>query len=142
MLLEVRSMASLRAHRSLVVAATVIAGSGTIIGGTACRERASAEQNVADESPARHYTPSIVTPAAAEVRLETSGDRMIRQELNTAIAQDPLLKDRAIRFTIDNGDITVTGTVRTETERQRINALAMQINGVKSVANALRVLPS
>jgi osmotically-inducible protein OsmY len=33
----------------------------------------------------------------------------------------------------------VTGTVRTETERTKINDLAMNIGGVKSVANALVV---
>lgn len=58
-----------------------------------------------------------------------------------AIAQDPALKERPISFTVDNGDVTVTGTVRTETERQKINELALHINGVKSVANALRVSP-
>ena len=61
--------------------------------------------------------------------------------MDAVIEQDPALKDRAISFNVDNGDITVTGTVRTETERQRINELAMHVAGVKSVANALRVSP-
>ncbi len=59
--------------------------------------------------------------------------------LRAAIDQDPALKNRAITFSIDEGDMTVTGAVRTETERQKINELAMQISGVKSVANAVRV---
>ena len=40
---------------------------------------------------------------------------------------------------VTNGDVSVTGTVRTEEERRKINDLAMDIGGVKSVANALRV---
>jgi osmotically-inducible protein OsmY len=66
-------------------------------------------------------------------------DRTIRRELNGAIEGDPDLKDREISFIVNNGDINVTGIVRTEPERQRINHLALGIPGVKSVANAVRV---
>lgn len=81
-------------------------------------------------------------PAASELaKHESEADKRIRQEVDTVIEQDPALRDRPISFTVDNGDITVTGTVRTETERQKINELAMHVAGVKSVANALRVSP-
>ena len=84
-----------------------------------------------------------VRPAGTELtKHESEADKTIRQALNTVIEQDPALRDRPISFTVDNnGDITVTGTVRTETERQKINDLAMHVPGVKSVANALRVSP-
>ena len=78
-------------------------------------------------------------PTAAKVESESDG--LIRRQVRAAIDRDPELKDRAITFAIDNGDITVTGSVKTETERQKINELAMQVSGVKSVANALRVSP-
>ena len=81
-------------------------------------------------------------PAGTEVaKHESEADKTIRQQLDTVIEQDPALRDRPISFTVDNGDITVTGTVRTEMERQKINELAMHVPGVKSVANALRVSP-
>lgn len=67
------------------------------------------------------------------------GDRLIRRELNLAIYRDADLKDRDISFIVINGDVRVTGIVRTEAERGRIIDLAMGIAGVKSVANALRV---
>jgi osmotically-inducible protein OsmY len=70
---------------------------------------------------------------------ENETDRTIRRDLNLAIADDPQLKDRAISFLVRNGDVSVTGTVRSEGERRKINDLAMNITGVKSVANALRV---
>ena len=51
----------------------------------------------------------------------------------------PTCTNRDISFIVTNGDVSVTGIVRTEEERTRINDLAMNIDGVKSVANALRV---
>lgn len=66
-------------------------------------------------------------------------DRGIWRDLGLAISRDPDLHDRAIRFNVTNGDVSVTGIVRTEGERKRINDLAMAIDGVKSVANALQV---
>ena len=68
-------------------------------------------------------------------------DRHVRRHLNRAIADDPGLREREISFVVRRGDLNVTGTVRTEAERRRINDLAMGIDGVRSVANALRVLP-
>jgi osmotically-inducible protein OsmY len=66
-------------------------------------------------------------------------DRGIRRDLILAITRDPDLKDREISFTVSNGDVSVTGTVKSENERERINGIAMNISAVKSVANALRV---
>jgi osmotically-inducible protein OsmY len=70
---------------------------------------------------------------------ESTLQRAVREELRRAIAADPTLKARAISFTIEDGDIIVTGTVDSEDERRRINELAMSVSGVTSVANALRV---
>ena len=69
---------------------------------------------------------------------ENPADMSIRRDLNRAIARDTDLRRSAeISFIVANGDVSVTGTVRTETERRKINDLAMNIGGVKSVANAL-----
>ena len=76
---------------------------------------------------------------AAVAAPETDSDRGIRQDLNLAIRRDPSLKDRQIRILVTNGDVSVTGIVKDEQERRRINELAMSITGVKSIANALRV---
>ena len=70
---------------------------------------------------------------------ENAEDRAIRRELNSALAQEPHLKDREISFLVSNGDVSVTGTVGSEDERRKFNDIAMGITGVKSVANALRV---
>ena len=98
--------------------------------------------NTATQEPVQETRalPAPATQAPATVVVpENPLDRGIRRNLNLAIAGDAELKDRDISFIVTNGDVNVTGTVRTEDERKRINELAMNIEGVKSVANALRI---
>jgi len=66
-------------------------------------------------------------------------DKAIRRDLNLAISRDADLKNQRISFIVANGDVSVTGTVETEEERRRMNDLAMDVPGVKSVANALLI---
>jgi osmotically-inducible protein OsmY len=70
---------------------------------------------------------------------ENAADRDIRRNLTLAITRDPDLRDREISFIVSNGDVSVTGTVKSENERERMNDIALNISAVKSVANALRV---
>ena len=83
---------------------------------------------------------SVITPIGADFgasRIPPIAN--IRRDLDLAIARDADLKNRLISFIVANGDVSVTGMVRTEQERRKINDLAMNIGGVKSVANALLV---
>ena len=82
---------------------------------------------------------AVLAPVAAVAVPESPADRAIRHDLTLAIERDADLHDRQISFSVKQGDITVTGIVRTEEERRNINDLAMNIDAVKSVANALRV---
>lgn len=124
-------------HRSWLAALAVAGLSGL----PACREQPSAQQAETAAGDHQGQMHPVQSAAPELTKHETEADKRIRQEVDAVIQQDPALKDRPISFTVDNGDITVTGTVRTETERQRINELAMHVAGVKSVANALRVSP-
>ena len=76
--------------------------------------------------------PAISTP-------RSPADLSIQRDLKLAIADDAELRDREISFTVSNGDVNVTGTVRTEKQRRKINDLVMNVGGVKSVANAILV---
>jgi BON domain len=91
-----------------------------------------AESSVPVEKAAIH------TPAANRPP-QTPLDAGIRNEFDRVIAQDDELRDREISFVVTNGDVSVSGIVRTEDERRKINDLAMSIDEVKSVANALLV---
>ena len=81
---------------------------------------------------------AALAPVAVAVP-DNPADRGIRHDLTLAIARDADLHNRQISFSVNHGDVSVTGIVRTEEERSRINDLAMNIDGVKSVANAVRV---
>lgn len=79
-------------------------------------------------------------PAPAAVLVpDNPVDRGIRRHLALAIARDAELQHREISFVVANGDVSVTGVVNSEEERRKFNDLAMSLDGVKSVANALRV---
>jgi osmotically-inducible protein OsmY len=108
----------------------------------ACREDSAAQPHEAPEY-AQTQPPEAASSASVSnaVVPQNPADRSIRRELNLAIDRDPDLKDRDLSFIVGNGDVNVTGIVRSESERERINALAMSISGVKSIANAVRVAP-
>ena len=116
----------------VVVAVGVSAGCGA---DTSTQERTHEPLRVeaAPVAPAEPATSSAVAVP------ENPIDRTIRRGLSSAIAGDADLKHREISFIVTNGDVNVTGTVRSEEERRKINDLAMNIDGVKSVANGLRV---
>jgi osmotically-inducible protein OsmY len=104
-------------------------------------ETATKERDAIPPSQAVAASPAAA-PAARPATVAVPGndaDRGIRRHLTLAIAGDAELKNREISFIVANGDVSVMGIVGTEEERRKINALAMSIDGVKSVANALRV---
>lgn len=117
-----------RAFFLVVAVVGVSAGCGA---STATQERTPEPLHV-ETAPVATAPPAVAVP-------ENPIDRNIRRDLSSVIAADADLKHREISFIVSNGDVNVTGIVRTEEERRKINDLAMNIEGVKSVANALRV---
>jgi osmotically-inducible protein OsmY len=119
--------------RSLPLLAAVLAAS------MACREDTTAQSHVSPQD-GHDIAQNVITtdPLPSAIVPHIPLDRSIRRELNFAIARDPELKERNLSFIVGNGDISVTGVVRNESERERINALALSIPGVKSIANAVR----
>ena len=96
----------------------------------------TASQARAADTPARQAAeegPSVIAVP------DNPADKAIRRELNLAIARDPELNKRRISFIVANGDVSVNGTVASEEERTKINELAMNVPGVKSIANALLI---
>ena len=106
----------------------------------ACRANLSSQE----QTPApKVYTIAVARqkPAAPPARVENGVDRAIRIELEGVFSRDPMLKAQDINFIVEGGDVTTTGSVKTGKERERVNQLAMNVPGVRSVANALRVSP-
>jgi osmotically-inducible protein OsmY len=111
-----------------------------VVVSAACGADTATQQQEQAPSRAQMEAPrASPAPTTAAVVPQNPGDRTIRRELNLAIDSDSDLTDRDISFIVSNGDVSVTGIVQSEAERERINHLAMRIPGVKSVANALRI---
>ena len=120
------SMARVASIVNLVTVIGVCAGCGV---DTASQARTA-------DTPARPVVDG--SPSAIAVP-DNPADKTIRRELNLAIARDPDLKKRRISFIVANGDVSVNGTVASEEERTKFNELAMNVPGVKSIANALLI---
>ena len=61
-------------------------------------------------------------------------DRVIRRLVN-----DPQLKTNALRVTVEEGVVTITGMVETEKLRRRVDKIVKKVKGVKKVDNQVRV---
>ena len=77
---------------------------------------------------------------AARTPEESALERTIRIQIDKMVEDDPGLKDCDINVSVDGSDVRLTGSVRSETERRRANSVAIDVPGVRSVANALRVV--
>jgi hypothetical protein len=127
----------MRPSNALVAAVSVSVSTLTF---GACRANLSSQE----QTPApKVYTIAVARqkPAAPPAGVENGVDRAIRIELEAVFSRDAMLKDQDINFIVDGGDVTTTGSVKTSKERERVNQLAMNVSGVRSVANALRVSP-
>jgi hyperosmotically inducible protein len=73
---------------------------------------------------------------------ETTADNMdgqIRDRLSEAVDRDTTLKDRSIDFDVNNGVVTVKGTVRSQAEKNRVSEIVKNAPGVKDFANGLEI---
>jgi osmotically-inducible protein OsmY len=79
--------------------------------------------------------------AATAGDIDDDRDEEIRQHLEEAVENDPVLKDRPVEFRVNNRVVTITGNVRTVQERNQAHQLARTAKGVGEVVNALEVKP-
>jgi len=66
-------------------------------------------------------------------------DGQIRERLTELVDGDPELKDRNIEFDVNNGAVSVTGTVASESEKQRVTQMVQSAPGVTDFANRLEI---
>jgi osmotically-inducible protein OsmY len=123
---------------SIVITALALSGVSLGCGASTASPARDAEVPLQLDATARAPMSSVGDPPPVAVP-DNPIDRAIRRDLNLAISRDADLKDRRISFIVAKGDVSVSGTVGTEKERRRINDLAMNVPGVKSVANALLI---
>lgn len=66
-------------------------------------------------------------------------DREIQEHVHNAIDFDPSIDGANVGVTVDNGIVTLRGDIKSYTEKLAAERLALQIYGVKAVANDLIV---
>ncbi len=68
-------------------------------------------------------------------------DKTIGDTLKSEIDKDPVLRDRTIHFDVNQEVVTVTGNVRTAAEKAKVTEIVRHTDGVKQLANELKVEP-
>ena len=66
-------------------------------------------------------------------------DDQIEDGLDRMLDNDPVLKERDIKFEVNNGMVTIKGEVRSVDEKRRVGQMVAAAPGVKDVANGLAV---
>jgi hyperosmotically inducible periplasmic protein len=74
---------------------------------------------------------------------ETEADRTVTQKIRQAVVADDSLSMTAqnVKIITVNGAVTLRGPVKSETEKQKIAAMAQQVAGAGKVQNHLEVAP-
>lgn len=66
-------------------------------------------------------------------------DNAIEAEIRARLLDDVDLKAFAISVKVNNGNVSISGDVDTQDQRNRIGETARKVDGVKSVINNVRV---
>jgi hyperosmotically inducible protein len=69
-------------------------------------------------------------------------DGGIETRLDNLVDEEADLADDSIDFDANNGVVTITGTVKSTAERDKVGDLARSQPGVKDVVNSLEVKPN
>jgi hypothetical protein len=85
---------------------------------------------------------AVVTSAFVAISVAADeGDRVLEQSIRASMKQD--LNERDVHVDVDKGIVTLTGKVRTEAERRKVDDFARSTPGAVAVMNKIEVmLPS
>lgn len=66
-------------------------------------------------------------------------DERIKEDINDRLSDDPFVDASDIDVSVNNGEVTLTGTVDHRSTKRRAEDIAEMVSGVKNVENRLRV---
>jgi osmotically-inducible protein OsmY len=94
----------------------------------------------ADKMQSSADRPANPGPTASD-QLENEADRNLTQQIRQRVVEDGSLSTSAHNVTIvsQNGNVTLRGNVKDESEKEKIAATAKQVAGVNKVDNQLTV---
>lgn len=82
-----------------------------------------------------------VTVAGLNEQTADDLDGGIESRLEAFVDNDPDLAEEDISFDVNNGIVTITGTVASAGERDRVGQMAAQQPGARDVVNSLEIKP-
>jgi hyperosmotically inducible periplasmic protein len=83
-----------------------------------------------------------VTVANNDEKIADDFDGALETRLNELVDKESDLKGENIDFNVNNGVVTITGSVKSAAERDRVGDLARSQPGVKDVVNSLEAKPN
>ncbi|MES2645614.1 MAG: BON domain-containing protein [Bacteroidota bacterium] len=69
----------------------------------------------------------------------TRSDERIKEDVNDRLSDDNYVDASDIDVTVQNGEVTLSGTVRNRSEKRRAEDVVESISGVKNVENRIRI---
>jgi hyperosmotically inducible protein len=117
-----------------------------LLGGTGAlwsQQDSSASQNVpADNTKVNQRDKDQAQPTADQQK-ENKPDRQMAQQIRQAIVKDKSLSTYAhnVKVIVQDGAVTLKGTVRSDEEKQAIEAKATQVAGAEKVTDQIEIAP-
>ena len=110
--------------------------------GDASQVPADKSQVPADNTKVNERDRNQAEPTADQQKENTS-DRQLTQQIRRAVVEDKSLSTSAhnVKIISQNGTVTLKGPVKSEEEKQTIEAKATQIAGQGKVNNEIQVAP-
>jgi hypothetical protein len=94
-------------------------------------------------APVTQPAPIVVTPPAGGTTMPTESvnmDSTVQAAIDKRLADNPEFATLGITASVINGEVTLLGTVKTETLKADIERAVKQIKGVKKVDNQISVI--
>jgi len=82
-----------------------------------------------------------ITANCGKTVVQSIDDATVTTRVKTALLNDPEIKALSIDVDTFKGVVTLSGSVRSEQERNRAVAVARQANGVSDVKSTLQIAP-
>ncbi len=97
---------------------------------------------VQEPAPATQPAPVIVNnppPAGGSASGRVSDDSTIQTGIDKKLSDDPSLASLGISAVVLNGKVTLTGLVKTESQKAQVERTVRSVKGVKSIDNQISV---
>jgi len=86
-----------------------------------------------------HYSSDLARHRGKGPKGFTRSDERIKEDINCRLTDDAYVDASDIEVTVENSEVTLTGTVPDRSSKRRAEDVAELVSGVKNVENRLRV---